>query len=87
MLEVDKQSKALFAMVAFGFGEVFGGLAGGYIIDSCGSKVASLVNVLIVIVMISVTLVAIFVLEYNVISFIMCFMWGVQDGALNVHTF
>lgn len=43
-------------MVAFGFGEVIGGLFLGFFIDKLGSKNASLMNVLIILLLISVTL-------------------------------
>ena len=46
-------------MVAFGFGEVIGGLLLGFFIDIYGSKKASLLNILIIIILISVTLISI----------------------------
>jgi MFS family permease len=47
-------------MVAFGFGEVIGGLFLGFFIDRFGSKKASIVNVLIILILISVTLVCVY---------------------------
>ena len=64
-------------MVAFGFGEVIGGLLLGFFIDIYGSKKASLLNVLIIIILISVTLISIMQERYNWITFAMCFFWGV----------
>jgi len=34
----------MFAMVAFGFGEIFGGLIIGQVVDRKNSKIASLYN-------------------------------------------
>jgi hypothetical protein len=35
--ETKAQSKALYSMIAFGFGECIGGLVFGWIIDTIGS--------------------------------------------------
>ena len=74
-------------MVAFGFGEIIGGLGHGVIIDKLGSKMSCLVNALVILTMTGVTLTSIIQLEYNVTTFAMCFMWGAVDGVINVHTF
>ncbi len=46
-------------MVAFGFGEVIGGLFLGFFIDRFGSKKASITNIIIILIMISVTIVCV----------------------------
>jgi MFS family permease len=47
-------------MVAFGFGEVIGGLFLGFFIDRFGSKKASIMNIMIIIVMILVTIICVY---------------------------
>jgi predicted MFS family arabinose efflux permease len=74
--DVNKESKALFAMISFGFGEVIGGIIHGKVIDRWGSKNASIINVFICISMILMTLISLILNQYNWISFFMCFLWG-----------
>jgi sugar phosphate permease len=76
---------ALHGMIAFGFGEVMGGIVMGFVIDKFGSKVASIKNIILVIIMTVTTIISIEVDEYNYMTFIMCFIWGYLDGALNIH--
>jgi MFS family permease len=47
-------------MVAFGFGEVIGGLFLGFFIDRFGSKKASIMNIMIILVMILVTIICVY---------------------------
>jgi len=82
-----KLQRSMTAMVVFGFGEVFGGLIIGQIIDSKGSKFVALLNVLIMILMISVTLLYIGLYEYSWLVFLMTFLWGFQDATVNTHCF
>lgn len=83
----EKTSKALFAMVFFGVGEIFGGLMMGLFIDKFGSKCASVKNIILVMMMVAITYYNIYNGEYNYLSFMMTFMWGYMDGALNIHCF
>jgi hypothetical protein len=46
-------------MVAFGLGEVIGGMSLGCVIDKIGSRNTSIVNILIVITMVSVTVLSV----------------------------
>ena len=46
-------------MVAFGLGEVIGGMSLGVIIDKIGSRNTSIVNIIIVIIMITVTVLSV----------------------------
>ena len=34
-----------------------------------------------------VTLLSIEDMRYNFLTFVMCFLWGIEDGALNIHTY
>jgi len=85
--ENHKTSWALFGMVAFGVGEVFGGFIMGITIDKFGSKTAGIQNVIIAIIMTAVTITCIQINEYNYMTFIMCFIWGYLDGSVNIHCF
>ena len=73
-------------MVAFGVGEVLGCFFIGFIVDRLGSKIAVYFNELIILIMTVFTIAFIIVFEYNILAFIMCFMWGFQDSAMNTHT-
>lgn len=74
-------------MVAFGFGEVVGSILIGIIIDKIGSKKTSLVNIFIILILINVTGYSVYSERYDWITFLMCFLWGLQDSSLNIHTF
>lgn len=75
------------AMVIFGVGEVVGGLITGQIIDFKGSKFVAAFNVVVMAVMMAITLLFIGYYEYSALVFIMTFLWGFQDGAVNTHCF
>jgi predicted MFS family arabinose efflux permease len=72
-------------MVAFGFGEVVGGLIHGWLIDTFGSRRTIAANILVLIIVFSVTEMSLFTLKYNLLTFIMCFMWGYEDGTQNIY--
>lgn len=74
---------SMLAMVGFGFGEIFGGFFIGFIVDKFGSRIAILTNVLIIIIMFGVTAAYILVFRFNALAWIMCFLWGFQDSAVN----
>lgn len=74
-------------MVAFGFGEVFGGLLHGLLIDKIGSKKTVFVNILIVTLTFASTLYSTYKAEYNAWSFLMCYCWGYLDGSNNIFIF
>ena len=74
-------------MVILGFGEVIGGYLMGIVIDRYDAKIGSIKNVIIAIVMSATTIASCKMLEYNYMSFIMCFVWGYLDGAINIHCF
>ena len=66
----EKTSYALYAMVNFGIGEIIGGLVMGVFIDKFGSKCASVKNVILTMMMVVITYGAIYVGQYNYLSFI-----------------
>ena len=59
----------------------------GIVIDKCGSREGSIKNVIIAIVMTITTIVSTNMGEYNYMTFIMTFVWGYLDGAINIHCF
>lgn len=73
-------------MVLFGLGEVLGCFFIGAFIDKLGSKFAVFVNIIIILAMSGVTFGFIHVFEFNALAWIMCFLWGFQDSAVNTHT-
>ena len=74
-------------MVAFGLGEVIGGMSLGTVIDKIGSRNTSIVNILIILTMVTVTVLSVISQKYNTLTFFMCFLWGIQDSSINIHAF
>ena len=70
-------------MIAFGFGELFAGLSHGPLIDRIGSKRATLVNTLIMFLVFAIVLSSIWINKFGVLSFVMAFFWGYNDGIQN----
>ncbi len=68
-------------MVAFGFGEVLGGLFNGLIINKIGLKITTIINALIIIIMTAITIYSLHELIFDWKSYLMCFLWGYQDGS------
>ena len=85
--EIEKESLALYAMISFGFGEVLGGILMGLVIDYFGSKMGSLKNVVLAVLMTASTYGSLYYLEYNYLTFIMCFLWGYVHAAINIHSY
>ena len=73
----QKNEKALFAFVVFGFGELVGSLLIGYVVDSYNSRVASILNMIEVWITVALTLLFLYEPSYNTLTFAMAFMWGV----------
>lgn len=67
----------MLAMVVFGVGELLGCFFIGVIIDKWGSRVATVVIVIICLVMMGFTFIFLIVYEYGVWAYLMCFMWGI----------
>lgn len=72
-------------MIAFGAGEILGCFFIGWVVDKFGSRNAAWANMSICFVMTVVTVAFLLVNQFNVLAFIMTFMWGFQDSALNTH--
>lgn len=74
-------------MVAFGFGEVIGGFLSGKVFDRIGSKKGALLNMFLIGLVTLLTIFSILSKRYGWLTFVMCSIWGIQDGAVNIHTF
>lgn len=76
---------AFYGMVAFGFGEMSGGLFIGRLIDKFGSKSGSIANCVIIALQTGVIIYSVYKQQFNWSSFLFCYLWGMQDGFLNTH--
>jgi len=76
----------MLAMVLFGVGEILGCFFIGFIVDRKGSKVATLFNLGIILIMGLTTIAFIEYYQYGWLAYFMCFMWGIQDSAVNTHS-
>jgi predicted MFS family arabinose efflux permease len=72
----DQFLKTNLAMTAFGFGEIFGCLFIGYIVDKFGTKKAGFVILIIISIMTAFTLGVIAQYKYDFLVFAMTFAWG-----------
>ena len=81
-----KFEKSSYAMILFGLGEVFGCFFIGFIVDRFGSKKAGIANIVIVTIMAGITVLYCIIFEYGFLAFLMCFLWGFQDSAVNTHS-
>lgn len=74
------------AMALLGVGEVIGCFVIGYVVDKFGSKKAILCNLVLICLMMSSTIAFIIMFEFNYMAWIMCFLWGFTDSAINTNT-
>ncbi len=77
---------SMLAMVLFGVGEILGCFYIGFIVDRYGSKAAIFHNLVIILLMGGITFAFIIVYEFNFLAYLMCFIWGFQDSAINTHS-
>ena len=74
------------AMALLGVGEVIGCFAIGYVVDKFRSKKAILCNLVLISLMMGSTITFIIMFEFNYMVWIMCFLWGFTDSAINTNT-
>jgi predicted MFS family arabinose efflux permease len=67
---------ALLAMVLFGVGEILGAFFISFFIERIGSKLSSIVNILILTLMGVTTYAYISGGKFNATAYLMCFFWG-----------
>lgn len=91
-LAKDGQSSAtqlklgLLAMTSLGVGEFIGSPLIGWLIDKKGSKITCLVNSGLMVLTLAFTLAFLIVDKYNWLAWVMTFMWGLSDSAVNTHS-
>jgi predicted MFS family arabinose efflux permease len=74
--ENEQFYKAMYAMVALGVGEIFGGLFIGQVIDRLSNKAAAWTNIILITIQTIVVLAFLVVDEYNWLVFAFTFIWG-----------
>ncbi len=74
--EQEQFKLSMLAMVLFGVGEILGCFYIGMIVDRYGSKVATIHNLIIIMIMGGFTFAFIIVYEFGWLAFLMCFFWG-----------
>ena len=67
-------------MILLGLGECLGSLGSGFVIDYVGTKNFCVLNAFMIALNGLVVASSTSSLEYNNLSFIMCFLWGMQDS-------
>ena len=77
---------SMLAMILFGVGEILGCFVIGYIVDHFGSKKATILNMIILLIMGAITITFILIYKFGFLAFLMCFLWGFQDSAINTHS-
>jgi predicted MFS family arabinose efflux permease len=70
----------------FGIGELLGCFFIGYVVDKYGSRPAIYVNLAIMLTMGVVTMIYCIRFQFGFLAYVMCFMWGFQDSAINTHS-
>lgn len=74
--EEEKYKQAMLAMVCFGLGEVLGCFFIGFIVDKFGSKLAALLNTILVVLTFISTIIFICLNEFTLLAYLMTFLWG-----------
>ena len=72
-------------MVALGVGEIVGSQAIGAVVDKVNSKFAVLVIMGLLGFAVVATIVYLIIYKFSWLAFVMAFLWGAQDGAVNTH--
>jgi len=67
-------------MIFLGVGECLGSIGSGFVIDYIGSKNTLVLNAVMIAINGLVLAASTNSLKYNYLSFLMCFLWGIQDS-------
>ncbi len=73
-------------MTGLGFGEIFGALLIGIMVDKFGSKKTVMLNLLLLKCSVITTLIVLNVDASIPLTVLMCFFWGTHDGCLTSHS-
>lgn len=71
--------------MALGFGELFGAIFMGRVVDYLGAKRSSFINVLLILISTLMVLIFLYRGTFTYIAYVMTFLWGFQDSAVSVH--
>lgn len=74
------------AMMIFGVGQTFAGIAMGKMIDVIGSRKACAINVIVLTIVTTTSLYTISIQEFSWVSYLNCFFWGLMDGCVSTHS-
>lgn len=72
-------------MMTLGFGEIFGGISMGIIIDHMGAKKACIVNIVNVFIACCLVVFYIYTNQYSWQAYLITFAWGWQDSCISIH--
>lgn len=67
-----------------GVGDALGGPLMGFFIDKITTKYSNFITLIVTIATGSVIYINMTELRYDYLSFLMCFLWGLQDAFINV---
>ena len=73
----------MLTMALLGLGEIIGGGLVGFIRDKVGNRLAYFVQILLTIAGMASVLIVNDKNTYDYTSYLMCFVWGLQDSGLN----
>ena len=78
-----KLSMSLFAMIPLGVGEIIGSLAMGKVSDKYGPKTTVIIVLILTLTAFVVLFATIVNYRFNALTFVMTFMWGIQDASVS----
>ena len=58
----------------------------GKLVDKFGSRKTVVLNVIALVITIAVQIESLLSYEFNELSYLACFFWGLSDGFVNTHT-
>jgi MFS family permease len=79
-------SKCLYAFVAFGIGQAASGPIMGRLCDKYSSRAGCWVNILSLLIVTGFSVWTLKNNQFDVITVLTCFFWGLHDGLINTHS-
>ena len=80
----EREGMILSGMAVMGIGDALGGPLMGFFIDKITSKYSNFITLVVTIFTGFVIYINMTELRYDYLSYLMCFMWGLQDAFINV---
>ncbi len=76
----------MLTLVGLGFGDIIGSILIGYVADNYNSKQTTIICAVLTTLSIVISMSYIYFFEFSFIyALLMCFSWGLQNSATNVH--